>query len=189
MVEMTGFEQADVPALFAAQLQSTADLFTWAALAIPDERRYVRPARPTEEWSAARHVFHMGIYEREVALPSMRLWLGGPPVEDSLFLHEDDLWASEGQAISYDDLLASFREVRAEQIALLPQLRAVWGETRRTVWYIEGLPPITPQWVIGKTLQHTAEHAGELLRFVLFWDFSEYAAAAASNQGAMSTEE
>jgi len=45
---MAEIDQADVPALFAAQLQSTADLFTWAALAIPVARLRLSPLQPAQ---------------------------------------------------------------------------------------------------------------------------------------------
>jgi len=69
-----------------------------------------------------------------------------------------------GQAV--ESLLAQFREIRAEQIALLLKFDdALWEETRRAVW-----GPVTLRWVVTKTYQHTAEHTHDVLSLALYWD-------------------
>lgn len=163
-------ETSDDSAFFAEQLRASASYLLWAAEQVPEERRFLRPPFRNAEWPAARELFHLALYERSVALPSMRLWLGGPRVDDADFLREDALWAAEGQQTAYPALLQRLRDVRAEQIALLPALVGRWDESRDTVWKIDGLPPITLRWVVMKTLQHTAEHASAISRITLFWD-------------------
>lgn len=163
----------DESAFFAEQLRAMTSYLLWAAEQVPEARRYLRPPFRNAEWPAARELFHLALYERTVALPSMRLWLGGPPVEDNDFMRDDELWADEGQRTAYPALLQRLRAVREEQIALLPALAGLWDETRDTVWKIEGLPPITLRWVVMKTLQHTAEHASAVSRIALFWDAAE----------------
>ena len=160
----------DDSAFFAEQLRASASYLLWAAEQVPEERRYLRPPFPNAEWPAARELFHLEFYERSVALPSMRLWLGGPAVDDADFLREDALWEAEGQQTAYPALLQRLSDVRTEQIALLPALTGRWDESRDTVWKIEGLPPITLRWVVMKTLQHAAEHASAIGRITLFWD-------------------
>ncbi len=155
---------------FAEQLRATTSYLRWAAEQVPEERRYLRPPFQNAEWPAAREVFHLALYERSVALPSMRLWLGGPLVEDSDFLREDALWEEDGRQTAYPALLQQLSDVREEQIALLPALAGRWDQARDTIWKIEGLPPITLRWVVAKTLQHTAEHASAISRITLFWD-------------------
>jgi hypothetical protein len=159
-------------AFFAEQLRATTNQMLWAAEQVPEERRYMRPPFRNAEWCAAREVFHLALYEQSVALPSMRLWLGGPVINDSAFLHEDVHWTAEGQHMAYSTLLQRFSDVREEQIALLPALAGLWDETRDTVWKISDLPPITLRWVVMKTLQHTAEHLSAISRITLFWDFA-----------------
>ncbi len=158
---------------FAEQLRATMRQLLWAAEQIPEERRFLRPPSPKAEWSAAREVFHLALYEREVALPSMLLWLGGPAVTDSSFLHEDEVWVAEGQELSYPALLQRLKDAREEQIALLPALAGRWDERQETVWSYPGLPPVTLRWVVSKTLQHSAEHVSALLKLTLFWDPAE----------------
>jgi hypothetical protein len=108
----------------------------------------------------------MAYYEQTIALPSMRQWLGAacPSTDD---LDEGAAW-STGQN-NLESLLAQFREVRAQQVALLPAFDdSTWDETREAVW-----GPVTLHWVVSKTYQHTAEHTNDVMRIALFWDFFE----------------
>lgn len=162
----------ELGAWYAQQLNASRDLIVWAASLIPSERRFATPPLRGEGWPAARQIFHLALYERAVALPSMRLWLGGSPVEDSAFLDEDTLWERDGQAEPYDALVERFRATRQEQIALLPALANQWQATRPTVWDTVGLPLRTLEWVVTKTIQHSAEHVNSLLAYHLFWDFA-----------------
>lgn len=153
-------EQADPVAWFARQFQASLDGFCWAIEQMPAEHRSVT-AGPRQPWTAARHVFHMLLYERAVALPSMRQWLGAAKPDDSAFLAEDAEWAT-GWPI--ESTLPQLRAVRAEQIALLPLFpRAAWGETRDAVW-----GAVTLLWVATKTYQHTCEHTHDVLSMHLF---------------------
>lgn len=148
---------------FRTQLAATADGFVWSAEQLPDERRYISPPGKLGEWTAARHVFHMAYYEEYIALPSMHQWLGGPEIVQDDF-DEDKAWGT-GQDI--ESLIAKFRQVRKEQVALLAKFdESMWHETRETGW-----GTVTLLWVVSKTFQHTAEHTHDLMRMVLFWDF------------------
>lgn len=164
---------------FAEQLRVTAEQFTWVARQIPEARRY---AGMDGNWSAARAIYHMTSYERVAVLPSMRLWLGGPAVDDSELDDESAEWERVGQLIAYDDLLDAFNAVRAEQIALAAQLVGEWDKPRATVWTLPGAPPITLRWVVTKTLQHTFEHSSELLRIWLYADMRQAWHAARQRQ-------
>lgn len=155
---------------FAEQFRATNDAMHYMARLVPAARRYLRPPFLNAEWSAAREVYHLALYEEVVALPSMRLWLGDPEVDGSAFEREDALWESEGQHFDYSALLHRLNTVRAEQIALLPALAGRWDEARETVWTVPELDPITLHWVVAKTLQHTAEHISAIGRIALFWD-------------------
>ena len=114
---------------FQFQLQASGEGFVWGVEQVPSERRALLPPAKLGEWTAARHVFHMLCYEQTIALPSMQQWLGRPlPVD----LDEDAAWNGENQ--DPDTLLARFRQVRAEQIALLPKFEeADWQATREAV--------------------------------------------------------
>lgn len=155
---------------FAEQFRVTLNQMRYMARLVPVARRYLRPPFHNAEWSAAREIYHLALYEESVALPSMRLWLDGPPVDDSVFLNEDALWESEGQQIDYSALLRRLADVREEQIALLPSLAGQWDEPRETVWTVPELEPRTLHWVVTKTCQHTFEHISAVARIALFWD-------------------
>ena len=148
---------------FREQLHVGGEGFAWSAEQVPEARRYVQPPRGLGEWPVARHVFHMLYYEQTIALPSMHQWLGGiiPIIEDS---DEDVAWANNKESI--ETLLAQFRNIRAEQISLLPKFENyAWNETRRAVW-----GPVTLLWVVSKTFQHTAEHTNDVMQMRLWWD-------------------
>jgi hypothetical protein len=156
-------EQPELAVWFARQFQASLDGFCWAIEQMPIERRDVTPG-PRQAWTAARHAFHLLQYERFVALPSMRQWLGAALPDDDAFLHEDEAW-TEGGPI--ETTLPQLRAVRAEQIALLPKFpEGAWRETREAVW-----GPVTLLWVATKTYQHTCEHTHGVLSMHLFWDY------------------
>jgi hypothetical protein len=147
---------------FHDQLQASGDGFAWGAEQVLSERRDLLPPVQLGEWTAARHVFHMLFYEQTIALPSMQQWLGGPlpPNADA---DEDLAWSGEDQEMGR--LLGRFKQVRSEQIALLPKFEAAdWETSRETVW---GPRPL--RWVVSKTYQHTAEHTHDVMRLALFW--------------------
>jgi hypothetical protein len=158
-------EQMDASAWFQTQLRAGAEGFAWAVSQVPAERRLRAPPEGLGEWTLARHVFHLLFYEREVALPSMRLWLGETP-KRAAGPDEDVAWDPRAPV---DGLLAEFQHGRAAQIELLPQLPATaWGEPRATRWGDQTL-----HWVMTKTYQHTAEHLHDVLSLALFWDAVE----------------
>jgi hypothetical protein len=148
---------------FRKQLQTSAQGFVWGAEQVPVVRRMVQPPDGLGEWSAARHIYHLLYYEQTLALPSMQQWLGKAcPVIDEAA--EDLAWAQNRAA--FESLEAEFLKVRAEQIALLANFdRSAWQTTRACVW-----GPVTLQWVVSKTYQHTAEHISDVMRLALFWD-------------------
>jgi len=151
------------PQWFREQLQSSADGFVWGTEQVPELRRHAPPPKGLGEWTVARHVFHLWHYEQTVALPSMHQWLGGamPSLEK---VDEGAAWSKTQDKV--EGLLDKFRNVRAEQIALLPKFDdTVWNSTREAVW-----GPVTLLWVVSKTYQHTAEHINDVMRIGLFWD-------------------
>lgn len=148
---------------FQENLQTSANGFVWGTEQVLEARRYTQPPKGLGEWTVARHVFHLWYYEQTIALPSMQQWLGGtiPALEDS---DEDIAWSKTQDRV--ESLLEKFRNVRAEQIALLPKFDSTdWNNTREAVW-----GPVTLLWVVSKTYQHTAEHINDVMRISLFWD-------------------
>ena len=164
---------------FRRQLEQTGTLFVWALEQVPMERREVSPPG-RDEWTAARHAFHMMYYEREIALPSMRQWLGGA-MPDPEMLDEDVAWVEWVVRHDWDEVIAAFQRGRAEQIALVERVDpAAWdeprGETLWDRWAPEG--GVTLRWAVTKMLQHTAEHTHDVLRLALMWDYSARKAGA-----------
>lgn len=150
---------------FHDQLQASADGFVWGAQQVPVTKRYIQPPNKLGEWTVARHVFHMLYYEKTIALPGMKQWLGEarPSTEN---LDEDVAWGDR-QTDTIENLLAEFKRVRAEQIKILDKFNnGVWSTTRETIW-----ENVTLLWVVSKTYQHTAEHTNDVMRNGLFWDF------------------
>jgi type II secretory pathway component PulL len=150
----------ELPRWFDYQLRSTLDGFIWAVLQLPPERRYTTPPAPLGlgEWSAAQHVYHMLEYEEKLALPSMRLWLGAPPVADT---------RTEQDLPSMEDMLVQFELVRHEEINLLPKFSPqAWNSKQQTTFWGE----VSLFWLVCKTYQHTTEHTHDILSLSLFWD-------------------
>lgn len=154
---------------FHMQLTSSAEAFVWAVEQMPEERRWTGTPRHPDEWPVARHVFHLLSYERRLALPSMRIWHNETFERDETYA-EDLAWEStewaKGQKLPA--MLTAFRQVRAEQVALLATYdEANWQRALPTPAWGE----VTLLWVLTKTLQHTFEHTHDVLRMGLLWDF------------------
>ena len=161
---------------FEQQLQASADGFIWAVTQVPAERRYCRPPKGLGEWNAARHLFHMLDYERQIALPVMQQWAGAAPAVVNW--DEEAGWRANS-SVAIEDLLDQFRAVRGEQNSLLPRFSEhAWHETQMTGW-----GPIPLSWLVSKTYQHTAEHTSDVLRMALFWDYYAREEQAGANVG------
>lgn len=149
---------------FEQQLQASADGFVWAVAQVPVVRQYAAPPKSLGEWSAARHLFHMLDYERQIALPVMQQWLGAP--EFLVNWDEEAGWRANCD-VAIEDLLDQFRTIRRAQIGLLSQFSAhAWHAQQMTGW-----GPIPLLWLVSKTYQHTNEHTSDVLRLALFWDY------------------
>ena len=151
---------------FQQQLHISIDNFVWAVEQIPQERLYLAP-RPNK-WPVARLVYHMTRYDQRLALPSLQQWLGGPlptvgtQEEDNA---EDEHDWDDGNGHDIGTLLADFKAIRLQQLALFPRFTeqslnekhdAIWGN-------------VSLKWVMIKTYQHTLEHTDEVLRAYLWW--------------------
>ena len=152
--------------IFQQQLKTSMENFLWAVEQIPQERLYLAP-RPNR-WPIARIIFHLTRYEQRLALPSMQQWLGGPrPVvgtqEEDNAQDERDWNGGEGHSIQ--TLVADFKGIRSQQLALFPQFNEQsWREEREAIW-----GKVSLKWVLTKTYQHTLEHTDEVLRAYLWW--------------------
>ncbi|HEY4384700.1 MAG TPA: DinB family protein [Ktedonobacteraceae bacterium] len=158
----------DLSEWFRGQLQSSADAFIWAVEQVPQNRREIAPPSGFGEWNVARHIFHMLHYEREGALPHMQHWTDGTLDLTHTFHHYDEDRAWQNGVHSIDAMLREFQQVRAEQIALLPNFtEQLWQEVCPSGW-----GPKNMNWIVTKTLQHTADHTNTILQMALFWDYA-----------------
>lgn len=160
----------DLSAWFAYQLKAGMDGFIWAVHEVPAERQQIMPLKPFGEWSVARHIFHLLYYERTAVIPHMLYWLGEletfPPFDEQHYTEDGD-WEKYGQAMSIEQLLREFQEVRETQIALLPRFSAeLWLAKKPNGWIAEH----DIKWIISKTFQHTAEHTHDVMAIALFWE-------------------
>jgi hypothetical protein len=142
---------------------------------VPAERLGLTPPAGLGEWPALRHLFHLVWYEREIALPTMRLWLGGPLFTEEGLDEEAD-WVADEAGVELESWLATFAAGRDEQQVLLARLDHVAWTEERPVGWSDLSWPVPLSWVVTKTYQHTAEHTNDVLRIALFWDL--FAAAA-----------
>ncbi|KAB8142224.1 DinB family protein [Chloroflexia bacterium SDU3-3] len=151
----------DYAAWFRTQLRSSADGLIWGIYQLSAQQRYHAPPQPEYfgAWPAARHLWHVASYERDLALPSMRQWLGAPMPAADAWKDSDETWELAA-AQPFEQLVEAFQTVRGEQIALLDELAdADWETPRATLW---GERPL--RMVVSKTFQHTYEHADTILR-------------------------
>ena len=158
----------DWAAWFRQRLQTSGEDFMWAFSRIYPALHKSLPPNPRYLglWAPARHVWHVTEYERCIALPIMRQWLGGSPLpdDDDVWPDSDELWlaVSDQPAEAYH---RAFWDVRQQQIALLDSFSpASCDEKQDTGW---GPKPLSM--VVTKTYQHTFEHADTLLRMGLWW--------------------
>lgn len=170
---------------FRYQLKASGEGLTWAFSQIDADLLYKLPpsANYMGTWTPARHVWHITEYDRCVALPSMRQWLGGSIPGDDAWPDNDETWEAVTDR-SREALTTAFHAVRDEQINLLNDLQSVdWATTRDTVW---GSKPLSL--VVTKTYQHTFEHGDTLLRMSMWWkEFEEEIAQAGAQPTPTST--
>lgn len=115
-------------------------------------------------WPAARHLWHVALYERLFALPAMKVWLGEPLARADSGSFEDREWIIE-KTRGVDAFIDDLQTIRAEQIALLNQFSdSDWERIESTFW---GERPLTM--ILTKTYQHTLEHTDPVLRMGLWW--------------------
>jgi hypothetical protein len=155
---------------FSRQLEVGMEGFIWAIRRLPEERLYVAPPQPVHsggsllsfgEWSAVRLLFHMVWYDENIAIPSMKQWLGGPAPDHTT--GEDDDWA-EGHEL--EALIGRLMAAQRAQIEMLPRFtEETWNRPLPTLWGTQSL-----NWVVSKTFKHTAEHTNGLMEMVLYWD-------------------
>jgi hypothetical protein len=150
---------------FKRQVEANTEAIAWAVRQVGPERFPATPPELLGEWPAARHLFHLLYYEREVALPSLSLWFGAP-YPDFEGYNEAAAWADAPQE---DIVLAEIQALRASQLALIAEAHAtLWAEVRRTPWGDRTL-----YWVASKTLQHALGHTNNILKIALLWEHYE----------------
>lgn len=154
--------------ILAQHLKTSADGFIWAMEQMPTGRLYTLPPPTLGGWPAARLLSHITWYEREIALPVMRMWLG--ETFETAQITEEGMEAAWQHDCKLDlpALLANFRQGRDAQLVLLDDFPAdAWDKIMEdTIWEY----PVPLRWVVMKTYQHTLEHTDSVMKLVLFWD-------------------
>jgi hypothetical protein len=152
------------PDFFSRQVEANTEALAWAVGQVGPRRLAVAPTL-LGEWPAARHLFHLLYYEREVAVPSLRHWFGAPYPGFEGY-DEPAAWAAAPHA---EVVLADIEGLRAEQLGMIARAGdALWAETRQTSWGLR-----TFYWVVSKTLQHALEHTNNILKIALLWEHYE----------------
>jgi hypothetical protein len=80
---------------FRSQLQASGEAFAWSVEQLSRQYDFAFPPEPgyLGAWEPARHVWHVTEYERCLALPAMRQWLGGELPPEGSWPDDDDSWA------------------------------------------------------------------------------------------------
>lgn len=172
-----------VTAIFRQHIQSSADGLIYAIEQIPTGRLFITPHPAFGAWSAARILFHVTYYERQLVLPQMKIWLHNNTLTleqlEAQWEQEEQVWRAAGSKQNLSSLLTDFRAVRDDQLQLIDLVReSLWAEVKDTVW-----GQVSLRWVMVKTYQHTLEYTDTLLKMALNWDMTLMAEKAARNGG------
>jgi hypothetical protein len=168
----------------AGELEATARTTEWAISLVPKHRLLATPPHgdhPNSDqgfknyfgkWPAYRHLFHTVYYEHNYALPTMRHWLGDPPVDVDIMFpdmkREELQWESEvKRGPELTALLRRFRSVREDQIEATQSIPLeLWREEKVDT----GLGKISAELLVTKTIEHTLVHGKTILRNALYWE-------------------
>ena len=132
-----------------------------------DEKTKERIKSVVGEWPLLRILFHLVVYEEQIAYPEMRRFIlnENPSIDGEKWENDDNkLWKED---LNPNNLLSRFKDIRAKQISLLQNCTPeILNEiTNDTSWGPQKL-----NFVINKTLQHTISHGSKLYSKKLFWD-------------------
>ena len=83
---------------FRERLRTSGEDFMWAFSQVDPELLHLCPPNPNYLglWQPARLVWHVTEYERCIAIPIMKQWVGGAPLPDDedVWPDTDELWAT-----------------------------------------------------------------------------------------------
>lgn len=155
-----------------AWLASGARELDWVLQGLPTTRW--REAPPPErrtflgDWSAARHVRHLALYESLRGLPAIRAaaaGLGGSA--NAIELEGQDAAWDPG---STDEFVVRtwVSDLAAARYAML----AVAESAPDRAWHETSVEAPGLAWLIGRSHQHELEHLASLWRLVLYWDLN-----------------
>lgn len=163
---------------FIDQLRSTTDALEWSFFLdesknteIPPFDSFSKRLFPENEpfgryygtWSRTKLLFHLVHYEEHIALPSMKVWIGGEPPKEEDIPKEEDFWTDESH---HTNLIQKLKKFRKEQVEVIKQLNdEQWDETKSTIWGERSI-----EWIVSKTIQHSFEHGNKMMRHGLFWE-------------------
>jgi len=168
----------------ASWLEQTERIIGWAISNVPSDRLLESPPHGRHpqadkgfktyfgEWPALRQLYHLVFYEETYAIPTMRCWIGGPhPTVDLIFpqseLEEAEWKVQVAGANAIEPLLERLHNLRTVQLEIL---QAIQEEDWQAEKVQTGLGPVSAEFVVAKTIQHSLEHANELMKNALYWE-------------------
>jgi len=174
--------------ILTSKIQETESIIQWAISKVPPERILESPPHGKHpqsgkgfktyfgDWSALRQLFHLAFYEETYAIPSMQHFTGSPhPSVDLVFPEPESEERAWQDALAHDvdvsSLLQRFSELRDFQLHLLSEIPEETLESERVQ---TGLGPVSAEFVVTKTIQHSLEHANEIMKNALYWERALY---------------
>ncbi|MGE5225164.1 MAG: hypothetical protein ACM3PY_22225 [Omnitrophica WOR_2 bacterium] len=168
----------------ASRIRETENIIQWAILKVPLQRVQESPPHGKHphsdkgfktyfgDWSALRQLFHLTFYEENYAIPAMQYFTGNPHLAgDPVFPRseiEEKAWhdalATGIDVFALQQRLHGLREVQLRILCEIPE--DVWGrETLQT-----GMGLVSAEFIVMKTIQHSLEHANDILKNALYWE-------------------
>jgi hypothetical protein len=157
--------------------QSLADIL-FAVSVTPEPWRYRTPSddpalRRLGDWSVARNVAHLAVYEEQVAAPILEAIAAGRDCStDVVSVLEGDyqnIWeVLSGSPL--ETIVQRLVSARRRQIAAISAMSdGRFHEAATTLWNRKDSPDgQSAAWVATKTFQHTWEHGNSIFRIALF---------------------
>jgi len=168
----------------ASLLCETTHIIQWAISLVPAERVNQPPPHANHprsdkgfktyfgDWSALHQVFHLAYYEKSYAIPGIQSFIDeAPPSNDLIFPSSEQETRAFQDALAagvdLPTLLQSFLDGRELQLQLLTNIpEEVWQKDSLHT----GLGDVSAEFIVSKTIQHSLEHANDILKNALYWE-------------------
>jgi hypothetical protein len=165
-------------------LAQTERIIHWVIANMPSDRLFENPPHSRHphadkgfktyfgEWPALRHLYHLVFYEETYAIPTIRYWIGGSHPTVDLIFPQSELEEAEWRnqiitTIVIEPLLERLHNLREAQLEIIQAIK-------EEDWQVEkvqtGLGSVSAEFVVAKTIQHSLEHANELMKNTLSWE-------------------